>query len=1013
MCEASKRRVRAITSSCALLWLLLPFLVASPVWSLDPMRHISQYAHNSWTIQDGFLPGMANDIAQTSDGYLWIGTSAGLVRFDGIRFVPWDAPGEPLSFSSSEITALLGARDGSIWIAARTSPTRQNLSHWTSGHLVNIPVEGTGIWSMLESRRGSLWIARPFCEVVGIGLRCYTRSDGTPFDHGDSVAEDTAGDLWVGSDIDLVRWNDRVTSVYAPSGLKSNAGIRGVSSLAAAADGSVWAGMDARGPGVGLQHFVQGQWRPWVAPGFDSSDLSVGALLVDHQGALWIGTNDAGIYRIHQDKVENFRRVDGLSSDSVYKLFEDREGNIWAATNKGIDRFRDLRIATYSITDGLCTSEVDSVMAADDGTLWIGGDDGLGILRQDRLSCVASGKSLPGHQVTSLFEGRDHRLWIGIDNSLTIYEKGGFTSINRRDGTGLGLVTGIAEDIDHNIWAVTGGRRRALIRVADRSVQEELEAPQIPAPHKVAADPQGGIWLGLMSGDLARYRGGKLDTFHWDRAVESPVVQLSVSRDGSVLGATRSGLVGWRNGRLQSLTSRNGLPCDAVDAFIADDTGTLWLYMRCGLAAIEPAELQKWWDQPEAALKLRVFDMLDGLQPGTAPFQGSARTADGRLWFANGSMLQMIDPGHLAHNAAPPLVHVEDVFADQKRYAVDTPLRLPAMTRNLEIDYTAPAFAVPQKVRFRYRLDGHDSRWQEPGTRRQAFYSDLAPGPYRFQVIASNEDGVWNETGATLEFSVAPAWYQTTWFRFVCALLAVVIIWAVYRLRVRQVSRTLGARFDERLAERTRIARDLHDTLLQTIQGSKLVVDDALEQPDDLTRMRRAVEHLSHWLQRALQEGRTALNSLREPTIPSNDLAEALKRAAEERRTQDPRMQVHFSIVGAPRELHPLVGYEAYQIGDEAIRNAWAHSKGGRLNIELKYAGDLVLRVSDDGRGIEPLVLSQGKEGHFGLQGMRERVKRIGGEFAIVSSPKSGTEVTIIVPGRVAFRRSRSADRNR
>jgi signal transduction histidine kinase len=240
-----------------------------------------------------------------------------------------------------------------------------------------------------------------------------------------------------------------------------------------------------------------------------------------------------------------------------------------------------------------------------------------------------------------------------------------------------------------------------------------------------------------------------------------------------------------------------------------------------------------------------------------------------------------------------------------------------------------------------------------------------------------------------------------------------VIIWAVYRLRVRQVSRTLGARFDERLAERTRIARDLHDTLLQTIQGSKLVVDDALEQPDDLTRMRRAVEHLSHWLQRALQEGRTALNSLREPTIPSNDLAEALKRAAEERRTQDPRMQVHFSIVGAPRELHPLVGYEAYQIGDEAIRNAWAHSKGGRLNIELKYAGDLVLRVSDDGRGIEPLVLSQGKEGHFGLQGMRERVKRIGGEFAIVSSPKSGTEVTIIVPGRVAFRRSRSADRNR
>jgi signal transduction histidine kinase len=250
--------------------------------------------------------------------------------------------------------------------------------------------------------------------------------------------------------------------------------------------------------------------------------------------------------------------------------------------------------------------------------------------------------------------------------------------------------------------------------------------------------------------------------------------------------------------------------------------------MRCGLAAIAQAELQKWWDQPDATLKVRVLDLLDGVQPGSAPFQGSARTADGRLWFANGSMLQMIDPSRLAYNSVPPLVHVEELFADQKRYAADGLLRLPAMTRDLEIDYTAPAFAVPQKVRFRYRLDGRDVVWQDPGTRRQAFYSDLRPGRYRFQVIASNEDGVWNETGASLDFSVAPAWYQTTWFRLACVLLAVLIIWSVYRLRMRQVARALGARFDERLAERTRIARDLHDTLLQTIQGSKLVVDDAL-----------------------------------------------------------------------------------------------------------------------------------------------------------------------------------------
>jgi len=486
--------------------------------------------------------------------------------------------------------------------------------------------------------------------------------------------------------------------------------------------------------------------------------------------------------------------------------------------------------------------------------------------------------------------------------------------------------------------------------------------------------------------------------------VDSPVVQLWASSDGAVLGATASGLVGWKNGKRQRLTGRNDLPCDAVNAFITDDTGTLWLYMRCGLAAIANTELQKWWDQPEATLKLRVFDALDGVQPGLAPFQGSARTADGRLWFTNGSMLQMIDPGRLANNAVAPLVHIEAVIADQKHYAAATLLRFPPTTRNLEIDYTAPAFAIPQKVRFRYRLEGQDAQWQEPGARRQAFYNDLRPGRYRFQVIACNEDGVWNETGATLDFSVAPAWYQTIWFLVACILLALLTIWTVYRMRVRQVARALSAGFDERLAERTRIARDLHDTLLQTIQGSTLVVDDALEQPDDSVRMRRAVEQLSHWLRRAIQEGRTALNSLREPTDQLNDLAQALKRATEERQLQDPRMEVHFSVIGAARELHPLVRYEAYQIGDEAIRNAWLHSRGSRLEIELEYSNDLVLRVSDDGIGIDSSVLSRGREGHFGLQGMRERADRIGGKLTTVSSARMGTEIRVIVPGRVAFR---------
>jgi ligand-binding sensor domain-containing protein len=449
---AAKRRAGARVSLPALLCILLSFL-GSPVWAVDPSWHLSQYAHNAWSIQDGYLPGMANAFAQTGDGYLWIGTSAGLVRFDGMRFIAWHPPGEPPAFSSPDITALLGARDGSLWIAARTSAVKQKLSHLAGRQLVDIPVDSSGIWSIAESRSGAVWIPRPFCQVTGVELQCHRRPDGAPFEHGDSIAEDTAGNLWIGSDTDLVRWKSGSFSVYAPSGLKSNAGIEGVAALAAATDGSVWAGMDLRGPGLGLQHLMRGQWKSWVTAGFDSSDLSVATLLMDRQGALWVGTHDRGIYRIYRDKVEHFQTADGLSSDNVFKVYEDREGNVWAATSKGIDRFRDLRVATYSMADGLCTSEVDSVLVAHDGTLWIGGDRALISLRQDHPSCIATGKNLPGNQVTSLFEDHEHRLWIGIDNSLTIYEKGGFTPINRRDGTGLGLVTGITEDVDHNVWS--------------------------------------------------------------------------------------------------------------------------------------------------------------------------------------------------------------------------------------------------------------------------------------------------------------------------------------------------------------------------------------------------------------------------------------------------------------------------------------------------------------------------------------------------------------------------------
>jgi signal transduction histidine kinase len=363
----------------------------------------------------------------------------------------------------------------------------------------------------------------------------------------------------------------------------------------------------------------------------------------------------------------------------------------------------------------------------------------------------------------------------------------------------------------------------------------------------------------------------------------------------------------------------------------------------------------------------------------------------------------MIDPGRSYKNPMPPPVHVEALVADGKSYSPASPITLPPLTRDIQIDYTALSFVLPQRMGFRYILEGRDRGWENPGLRRQAFYSDLRPGSYRFRVIASNNDGVWNETGATLDFKVAAAWYQTTWFRSLCSVAGLLLLWAIYRLRVRRIAGTMKARFDERLAERTRIARDLHDTFLQTIQGSKLVADDALSATTDLPRMRHAMERLSAWLGRATEEGRAALNSLRTSTTEVNDLADAFRRALEECRIFS-SMEATLQVSGQFQEMHPIVRDEVYRIGYEAIRNACVHSQATRLTVELSYAQDLRLRICDNGTGIAPEILQRGKQGHFGLQTMRERAARIMGQFSVESSAGSGTAITLTVPRGIIYR---------
>jgi signal transduction histidine kinase len=621
----------------------------------------------------------------------------------------------------------------------------------------------------------------------------------------------------------------------------------------------------------------------------------------------------------------------------------------------------------------------------------------------------------PIQDVYALFEDHLGQVWLGINTTVMVQQSERLFEVKGLDGSRLdqiGKILSFTEDIDGNVWAIAYDDPKLvthLLRFRDRRLQEDIQIKSlVPHAHFLGADPAGGIWIGTGDGKLAHYQNGVVNIASNGRSGAPPVDMFGFSVDsaGVVWGTTSAGLYRWDHARLSVMDSHNGLPCSKVTAALMDNSGSLWLDARCGYLRISSADLANWTARPEAQVTATMLGALDGADPGWNAERiqpSAARSPDGRLWFVGLSSLQMIDPGRSYKNPTPPPVHVEGLIADGKGYSAASPITLPPLTRDIQIDYTALSFVLPQRMGFRYILEGRDRGWENPGLRRQAFYSDLRPGSYRFRVIASNNDGVWNETGATLDFKVAAAWYQTIWFRSLCSVAGVLLLWAIYRLRVRRIAGIMKSRFDERLAERTRIARDLHDTFLQTIQGSKLVADDALSAAPDLSHMRQAMEKLSAWLGRATEEGRAALNSLRTSTTEGNDLADAFRRALEECRIHS-SMEVSLQLSGRIQEMHPIVRDEVYRIGYEAIRNACVHSQATQLRVDLSYAQDLTLRICDNGAGIDPDILRRGKRGHFGLQGMRERAARIMGKFSVESSGGSGTAVNLTVPGGIIYR---------
>jgi signal transduction histidine kinase len=432
-----------------------------------------------------------------------------------------------------------------------------------------------------------------------------------------------------------------------------------------------------------------------------------------------------------------------------------------------------------------------------------------------------------------------------------------------------------------------------------------------------------------------------------------------------------------------------------------------------GLACLTAKELRAGIADPTYPMKVRLvregdFAAASGSHSVKVTYwENVARDSQGYLWFSilgigdkDGEIVRLDPENSHATNHAPK-VSIRSIVANGQPLTSDR--RLAPGTRTVSVQYFGVNLTAPNSVIYRYRLEGFDESWQEAGRRTEAVYTSLPPGTYSFAVMASSGDGIWTDPVSSAPITVLPRFYQTWWFAVAMVGLVMLNAGVAHRVRVRHLSRAMNARFDERLAERTRVARELHDTLLQTVHGSKLVADRALRDTADRDRLVRALEQLSVWLGQAAVEGRAALHSLRASTTGSNDLAEAFRRAIDECRT-DSGTETPFSVQGRARELHPVVRDEVYRIGYEAIRNACQHSRARRIDVVLEYGHDLTLRISDNGEGIDAGVIETGKEGHYGLRGMRERAERIDAKFTLLSGRGTGTSITLVAPGRTAFR---------
>jgi ligand-binding sensor domain-containing protein/signal transduction histidine kinase len=982
--------MRRVSPIHILSFVLLLLSSGGTALALDSQGDLSQLRHEVWLTENGLPQNTVHSIAQTRDGYIWVGTEEGLARFDGVRFTIFDKQNTP-ELRSNYIRALLADRSGALWIGTVEGLLRAQNGKFT-GYTTNEGLPSNTIQGLCEDREGNVWVA----TAAGLGLfksgsvTTFTTKDRQIGGSIQALFEDAEGALWTATPYGVGRVKDgNVTNFTVRDGLASNS----IRAIQQDRDGRLW--LASLG---GLTLFSGGRFTTYTTRDGLPNDRII-SLLVSRDGSLLVGTA-SGLCRFRNGRFDTFNPSDALATSAILSLLEDLEGNLWIGTESaGINLLKETKFTTYTVSNGLSNDVVKSIYEDRQGNMWIGTDGGgLNLLKDGHLSIYTAHDGLSSNIVPALSGDDAGNLWVGTPEGLNRLSHGKFTVYTSADGLANNDVRSICADRRRNLWI---GTRGGLSRMRDGAFKTFTEVDGLPNDliFTLYEDAKGILWIGT-GGGLSKFTNEEFTSLTTRDGLSSDaVISLYEDAEGTLwIGTNGGGLNRLKDGRLTAYTTSNGLLDDVVFRILEDGRNNLWLSCRKGVFHLDKKVLDDFAQGRISSIAPVAYGTADGMMTRECSGGGDPagwKSNDGKLWFPTLKGVAMIDPERTKTNSQPPPVVIEQIRVDDKSIDPGDRIELPAGATRLDLIYTAPSFVAPEKITFKYKLEGFDNDWIDSGTGRIAHYTNLRPGAYTFRVIARNNDGVWNETGAAFGLYLKPYFYQTYLFYAVCLLALVALAWLLYRLRVRG----MRAQFRAVLAERTRIARELHDNLAQEMSGISVQLEVvARTMPHEASAARNHLDRARLQVRHGLAEARRYVWELRSPVLEDNDLPTALNETAR-RLTHDTEIQAQVEVNGSFRRLARLVEDNLLRIGQEAMNNSVKHAQAKRISVNLVFdARRVQLSVRDDGSGFDSQAASNGRDGHFGLVGMRERVEQIGGTLSINSSLGSGTEVVADVP---------------